>query len=126
MTVNMWHNPIMNDLATQACCPILPVASANARRADLGDYAHLMKALAEPMRLNILAIMASQQGEAVCACSFPEALGISQPTASHHLKRLTDAGILTREQRGKWAWFTLVPDQLLAVQRFLGGLTDGL
>lgn len=75
------------------------------------------------MRLSILSIIASQQGEAVCACVFPDALGISQPTASHHLKRLTDAGLLTREQRGKWAWFTLVPGRVDDVREFLESLS---
>lgn len=88
------------------------------------EHAMLLKALAEPMRLGILQIIASERGEAVCACVFPEALGISQPTASHHLKRLTDAGLLSREQRGKWAWFRLVPDRLLTLQAYLGDLAD--
>jgi ArsR family transcriptional regulator len=49
----------------------------------------------------------AQSGEPVCACEFEPALGLSQPTVSHHLKKLTDAGLLEREQRGKWAYFSL-------------------
>lgn len=84
----------------------------------------LLKALAEPMRLSILQIISSQNGEAVCACVFPDALGISQPTASHHLKKLTDAGLLVREQRGKWAWFSLVPQRLAPLQSLLEALQN--
>lgn len=87
------------------------------------EYAQLLKVLAEPMRLSILRILISRGGNAVCACDFPDALGISQSTASHHLKRLTEAGILTRQQRGKWAWFSLTPGRLQHLQQFLDSLT---
>lgn len=90
----------------------------------LADRAQLLKVLAEPMRLSIIRMIRDHRGEAVCACDFPDALGISQSTASHHLKKLTDAGFLEREQRGKWAWFSLVPDRLATLQEFLGGLAN--
>lgn len=110
----------MNTIKPRPVPQVAPFAPDQA----LGEYAQLLKVLSEPMRLSILRIIATQNGGAVCACDFPFALGISQPTASHHLKRLTDAGLLEREQRGKWAWFSLVPDRLATLQQFLGGLTS--
>ncbi len=67
--------------------------------------AAVFKLLADPIRLRILSLIANAPGGAVCACDLPEAIGRSQPTVSHHLSLLTDAGLITREQRGKWAWF---------------------
>lgn len=114
----MWHTLIMNTKAPSRSI-VVPQVAPYAPDEELGEYSRLLKVLAEPMRLSILRILAEQNGEAVCACDFPDALGISQPTASHHLKRMTDVGLLTREQRGKWAWFSLVPERLDKVKRFL-------
>src|SRR5437899_823474 len=71
--------------------------------------AELFKALADPARVRIVNTLAIH-GEPVCACEFEPALGLSQPTVSHHLKKLTDAGLIEREQRGKWAYFSLRRD----------------
>jgi ArsR family transcriptional regulator, arsenate/arsenite/antimonite-responsive transcriptional repressor len=118
----MWHTRVMNT-TTKPTRVIVPQVAPYAPSKEMGEHAQVLKALAEPMRLSILSIIASRNGEAVCACDFPDALGISQPTASHHLKRLTDAGLLTREQRGKWAWFSLVPGSLDGVHGFLKQLS---
>lgn len=118
----MWHTQTMNTKPSSNSI-VVPQVAPYAPDDELGEYSRLLKALAEPMRLSILRIIADQNGNAVCACDFPDALGISQPTASHHLKRLTDAGLLTREQRGKWAWFSLVPERMDKVKRFLDQLT---
>lgn len=116
--VNMWHNQDMNTKAPSKPI-IVPQVAPYAPSEELGEYAQLFKALSEPMRLGILRMIVDRQGEAVCACDFPDALGITQPTASHHLKRLTEAGLLSREQRGKWAWFSIVPDRVGTIQNFL-------
>src|SRR6185503_3413460 len=71
--------------------------------------AELFKALADPARVRIVNALAASS-EPVCACQFEPELGLSQPTVSHHLKKLTDAGLLEREQRGKWAYFSLRRD----------------
>jgi ArsR family transcriptional regulator len=71
--------------------------------------AELFKALADPARVRIVNTLAASV-EPLCACEFEPLLGLSQPTVSHHLKRLTDAGLLEREQRGKWAYFSLRGD----------------
>src|SRR5205807_8749550 len=71
--------------------------------------AELFKALADPARVRIVNTLATK-AEPVCACEFEPALGLSQPTVSHHLRKLLDAGLLEREQRGKWAYFSLKRD----------------
>jgi ArsR family transcriptional regulator, arsenate/arsenite/antimonite-responsive transcriptional repressor len=71
--------------------------------------AELFKALGDPARVRIVNLLASA-GEPVCACNLNEPVGLSQPTVSHHLKKLVDVGLLDREQRGKWAYFSLRAD----------------
>jgi ArsR family transcriptional regulator, arsenate/arsenite/antimonite-responsive transcriptional repressor len=78
--------------------------------------AAIFKALGDPARVKIVNLLA-RADEAVCACEFNPALGLTQATVSHHLKKLTEAGLLEREQRGKWAYFSLNPE---AVSRLEG------
>lgn len=87
-------------------------------RADAEQLARALKAVADPARLQLLALIRST-GEA-CACDLNEPLGLSQPTVSHHLKTLTEAGLIRREQRGQWAWFSV--DEVAL--RSLGQLFD--
>lgn len=78
----------------------------------------MLKALADPARLRLLSLVAAHRGGEACVCDLIEPLGLSQPTVSHHLKVLVDAGLLTRDKRGVWAFFTIVPgvlDSLAAV-----------
>ena len=84
--------------------PSLAAPTLSAAEAD--STAALFKALGDPARVRIVNLLASRGGE-VCACEFEPSLGLSQPTVSHHLKRLTDVGLLDREQRGKWAYFSI-------------------
>src|SRR5437764_2972037 len=95
------------ELSLIACCR--PLTAPALSTAEAESTAALFKALGDPARVRILNLLASQGGE-VCACEFEPALGLSQPTVSHHLKKLTDAGLLDREQRGKWAYFSLKRD----------------
>ena len=81
--------------------------------------AGMLKALADPMRLRLLSHVAAQGCEAVCACDLTEELGISQPTVSHHMKKLVVAGLLTREQRGKWAHYTVIPEAFAELRKML-------
>lgn len=98
-----------------ACCP--PLADAPLGADDAETLARALKALADPARLRILSLVsASAEGE-ICVCDLSEPLGLAQPTVSHHLKVLTDAGFLEREKRGTWAYFRLVPGALDAVTR---------
>jgi ArsR family transcriptional regulator len=90
-----------------ACCA--PLAAPVLAEAEAEATAELFAALADPARVRIVNLLATS-GEPVCACNFYEPLGLAQPTVSHHLKKLTDAGLLEREQRGKWAYFSLKPE----------------
>jgi ArsR family transcriptional regulator len=89
------------------CCAPLAAPALDAEEA--AATAELFKALADPARVRIVNALARSK-EPVCACEFEPALGLSQPTVSHHLKKLTDAGLLERDQRGRWAYFSLKRD----------------
>lgn len=97
-------------LVDLACCAPLVRAPLDARTAV--DLARTLKALADPARLRLLSLVAAHDGQEACVCDLTEPLGLSQPTVSHHLKVLLDAGLLTREKRGVWAYFSLVPGAL--------------
>jgi ArsR family transcriptional regulator len=86
---------------------------------DAEQLAGLLKALADPVRLRLLRLVAESPDTTACACHLPTALGISQPTLSHHLKKLVDAGLLVREQRGRWAHYRLESTTLGPVQGYL-------
>jgi ArsR family transcriptional regulator, arsenate/arsenite/antimonite-responsive transcriptional repressor len=76
------------------------------------ELATALKALADPVRLRLVSLIATSPSGEVCACDLPESLDRSQPTVSHHLSLLVNAGVLEREQRGKWAWFRLRHERL--------------
>ena len=90
-----------------ACCA--PLGAFALQEEEAVATADLFKALGDPARVRIVNLLATR-GESVCACELYEPLGLSQPTVSHHLKKLTEAGLLEREQRGKWAFFSLQRD----------------
>jgi ArsR family transcriptional regulator len=94
-------------LDSVACCA--PLAAPVLSDDEAAATAELFKALADPARVRIVNLLATA-GEPVCACNLNEPVGLSQPTVSHHLKKLVDAGLLEREQRGKWAYFSLKRD----------------
>jgi ArsR family transcriptional regulator, arsenate/arsenite/antimonite-responsive transcriptional repressor len=94
----------MRELPVIDCCAPLGAPTLSDEEAEAS--AALFAALADPARVRIVNLIAST-GEPVCACHLVEPLDLSQPTVSHHLKRLVDAGLLEREQRGKWAYFSL-------------------
>ncbi|MHA6522898.1 ArsR/SmtB family transcription factor [Tessaracoccus sp. G1721] len=79
----------------------------------------LMKALADPVRLRLLRFVADSPDTTACACHLPPALGISQPTLSHHLKKLVEAGLLIREQRGRWVHYRTQPEAIAPLNDFL-------
>jgi ArsR family transcriptional regulator, arsenate/arsenite/antimonite-responsive transcriptional repressor len=99
--------PVLDPSAPVACCAPLaaPVLSSEEAEAT----ATLFRALGDPARVRIVNALATAD-EPVCVCEFVGPLGLSQPTVSHHLKKLTDAGLLEREQRGRWAYYSLNPE----------------
>jgi len=107
----------MNSLAVIQCCQ--PLAAPALSDDEAVATAALFRALGDPARVKILNLIATS-AEPVCACEFIAPLGLAQATVSHHLKKLTDAGLLDREQRGKWAYFSLNHE----VTAQLAGLVD--
>jgi ArsR family transcriptional regulator, arsenate/arsenite/antimonite-responsive transcriptional repressor len=104
--------------AFEGCCA--PLTSDVLDEAGAVELAEALKVLADPARLRLLSLVAAAEGGEACACDLTEPLGRSQPTVSHHLSVLVDAGFLTREKRGRWAWFRLDRDRV----RALGALLD--
>ena len=97
--------PLLRD-----CCS--PVVRQIITASEAETLAAPFKALADPTRLRLISLVAAHEGGEACVCELTDPVGLSQPTVSHHLKILVDAGILIREQRGKWAYYRLVPDTL--------------
>lgn len=102
-------------MSIQRCSP-----PATVSRVDFEPAATLLKALADPYRLTILATLADSTDE-VCVCDFTDALPLNQPTVSHHLRILRDAGLVTSERRGTWVYYRLAPD---AHTRVEGAITS--
>lgn len=89
------------------CCPAPADAGLDADRAR--DVAAVLKALADPARARLLSIIAASPAGEVCVCDLTDPLGLSQPTVSHHMGTLGRAGLVVREQRGRWAYFAIAP-----------------
>ncbi len=112
----------VSDLETETdptqtdCCP--PLLGPSLDDAAAADLAVTLKALADPVRLKLVNVIA--RSEESCACDLPAMLGRKQSTISHHLSILVKAGLLHREQRGKWAWFRLNPERLTEICAALG------
>jgi ArsR family transcriptional regulator, arsenate/arsenite/antimonite-responsive transcriptional repressor len=110
-------------MESAACC--VPVT----KEALSSDQAHTLaddfKVLSDPVRLRLLSMIASVPEGEVCACDLNEPLERSQATVSHHLTILVSAGLVTREQRGKWAWFAVAPARAEFVRSVLGGHPTG-
>jgi ArsR family transcriptional regulator len=100
-----------------ACCT--PVRTDALDAADAEMLAQSFAALADPVRLRLLSCITSCDGE-VCACDLVEPSGRSQPTVSHHMRILVDAGLVSREKRGLWVWYRAVPERLDALRTVLG------
>ena len=105
----------ITDLA--ACCS--PLTRAPMAEDDAEGLARGLKALADPARLRIVSMISAHEGGEACVCDLTEPLGLSQPTVSHHMKVLMDAGYVTRAKRGTWAYYRLVPGALDSVARLL-------
>ena len=102
----------MDDL----CCA--PILAAPISEREAAEVAVVLKALADPIRLRLVSVVAA--GGEACACDLPALVKRSQPTVSHHLSQLVKAGILGREQRGKWAWFAVNVARIAHVRALLG------
>jgi len=105
------------ELETALCCA--PLTEAPISAGDAAELASILGALADPVRLRLLSLVAAH-GE-VCSCNLEEPLGRSQPTVSHHTKVLAEAGLIAGERRGRWMWWRVVPERLALLRRVLGG-----
>jgi ArsR family transcriptional regulator len=107
----------MKKSTVSPCCP--PVFEGHLRKLHAEKLAVGFKALADPTRLLLLNFIAAQPSGEACVCHLTEPTGLSQPTISHHLKLLSEAGLLDHERRGTWVYYRLVPDQIAALQEAL-------
>jgi ArsR family transcriptional regulator len=99
----------------RCCSPVLESPLGEAAAVSLAES---FKVIADPVRLRLLSLIAAE--DEVCACDLVEPVGRSQPTVSHHLKVLREAGLLTSEKRGSWVWYSVVPERLAVLRDALG------
>lgn len=109
--------PLLTDDAAVACCSPVTEGALTADEAE--RIAHTFKALGDPTRVRLLSLIAASDDGEACICDLTEPVGLSQPTVSHHMKLLVDAGLATREQRGRWAYFRVVTGALEQASRVL-------
>lgn len=111
----MWENPAMEPVV--ACCE--PLTQTPLDTEEAGRLAAWFAVLADPTRLRLLSLIVSS-GEACAACDLVEPLGVSQPTVSHHLKTLREAGLVESEKRGRWVFYRAVPERLEVLSEAIG------
>lgn len=110
------HLPVLD-----ACCP--PVTGAAIDPAAAESLARRFKALGDPTRVRLLSLISATDGGEACICDLTAPVGLSQPTVSHHMRQLVDAGLVTRDQRGRWAYYALVDGALDDLAVALRGTT---
>jgi ArsR family transcriptional regulator len=103
----------------EACCA--PLLAAPLSTAEADQLAAAFKALADPVRLKLLSLIAAAPQGTACSCDLEEPVGKSQPTVSHHLSVLAEAGLITKEKVGRWVNCTVVPERLAQLRDVLGG-----
>ena len=104
-------------MTVEECCPA--VLSSPLREESAEELAGAFAVLADPARLRLLSLLVSAENGEACVCELVEPLGRSQPTVSHHLKILAEAGLVTGEKRGRWVWYRPVPERLAQLRRVL-------
>jgi ArsR family transcriptional regulator len=105
----------------EACSP--SILTSPLPEAEAGELARGFAALADPARLRLFSLIAAQPEGEVCACALVEPLGRSQPTVSHHLRVLYEAGLVDREKRGTWVWYRARPERLEALRSTLAAMS---
>ena len=103
---------------TAACCSPLTAEPLTVEQAE--QVAPLLKALADPVRLRLLSLVASHEGGEACICELNDAFELSQPTISHHMKVLHEAGLVDRDKRGVWAYYRIRPQALASLGTLIG------
>ena len=113
---------VLSPADTVACCSPLSAEPLSAEQAE--QVAPLLKALADPVRLRLMSLVASHEGGEACVCDLNDAFDLSQPTISHHLKVLHDAGLLDRDKRGVWVYYKARQDALDSIAALIS--TNGV
>lgn len=106
--------------AADACCVTAPLLNEPLSEQAAAEMAKKLKALADPVRLRLFSAIASHAGSEACVCDISGGIDVSQPTVSHHLKVLRDAGLLTSERRASWVYYAVVPAALGELSALLG------
>jgi ArsR family transcriptional regulator len=109
---------VISPAETAACCAPLTAQPLSMEQA--GQVAPLLKALADPVRLRLLSLVASHEGGEACICDLNEAFDLSQPTISHHMKVLHEAGLVDRDKRGVWVYYRVRPQALASLAALIG------
>jgi ArsR family transcriptional regulator len=110
--------PLLTPVESVICCPPLTREPLSAQQAD--QVVPMLKALADPVRLRLMSIVASHEGGEACVCDLNDAFDLSQPTISHHLKVLHDSGLLERDKRGVWVYYRARLDALTGLAAMIG------
>jgi ArsR family transcriptional regulator len=105
-------------------CPVVPLVAEPLGMSAAVDLAVKFKALSDPVRLQLLSSVASHAGGEACVCDISAGLEVSQPTVSHHLKVLRDAGLLTSQRRASWVYYAVVPEALAVLSTLLSAGSD--
>jgi ArsR family transcriptional regulator, arsenate/arsenite/antimonite-responsive transcriptional repressor len=108
-------------MAARQCCPPGALLREPLSPAEAMEMAVTLKALADPVRLQLFSAIASRAGGEACVCEVSEGIEVSQPTISHHLKVLRTAGLLDSERRGSWVYYRVIPQALQGLSDMLGG-----
>ena len=108
---------VLDPAGLAGCCP--PLAAEPLSRAQAEQVAPLLKALAEPVRLRLMSLVASHPGGEACVCDLTGAFDLSQPTISHHLKVLHEAGLISAERRGTWVYYRINPQVMARMSAVL-------
>ncbi len=109
---------VVNAAETAACCAPLSAEPLTMEQAE--QVAPLLKALADPVRLRLMSLVASRPGGEACVCDLNEAFDLSQPTISHHLRVLHEAGLVDRDKRGVWVYYRVRPQALASLGALIG------
>lgn len=109
--------PALAPTEANVCCPSLTVSPLSLD--DAQDFARILKSVADPTRLRLVSLIAAHEQQEACVCDLTDPVGLGQPTVSHHLKILVDAGVLRREKRGVWSYYSLEAAVLNRLSEFL-------
>jgi ArsR family transcriptional regulator, arsenate/arsenite/antimonite-responsive transcriptional repressor len=109
---------VLSPVETAACCAPLSAQPLTMEQAE--QVAPLLKALADPVRLRLMSLVASRPGGEACVCDLNDAFDLSQPTISHHLKVLHEAGLVDRDKRGVWVYYRVRPQALASLGALIG------